>query len=248
MPTLYNGWFWTGEVRDQMLKAVGQALADGLTRMEVNFPPVPNLEEVDFGTALNQQFAIEIRDVLGMEDQKYKIEVRRSLIDFANLYWSRALAAVAGGQPVYVQYCDQTSKKNANSPGENVWIGRLETIPRTLTERQELSIVVNPGDVSQWKKALSYSGPSSPLIFLNRESFAQRDGSTKGVEQVYYLKRISKGWVFRQYPGPWQALVEKPDGTVECVATYNKRPLLREVSKVVREYSFQQFSIFNDRY
>ena len=155
MPTLYNGWFCgtykypgsdgaerciegTGAVRDQMLKAVGQALADGLTRVEVNFPPVPNLEEVDFGTALNQQFAIEVREALGMEDQKYKIEVRRSLIDFANLYWSRALAAVAGGQPVYVQYCDQTSKKNANSPGENVWIGRLGTIPRTLTERQEL--------------------------------------------------------------------------------------------------------------
>ena len=139
------------------------------------------------------------------------------------------------------------------------------------------SIVVNPGDVSQWKKALSYSGPSSPLIFLNRSLLllaarasesapalqvggrtSLRDPSrqveaeralrsvtaVKGVEQVYYLKRISKGWVFRQYPGPWQvleavhpphlsdssqALVEKPDGTVECVATYNKRPLLREV-------------------
>ncbi len=30
-------------------------------RMEVSFPPVPNLEEVDFGTALNQQFAAEVR-------------------------------------------------------------------------------------------------------------------------------------------------------------------------------------------
>jgi hypothetical protein len=79
---------------------------------------------------------------------------------------------------------------------------------------------------------------------------------------VYYMKRVSKGWVFRCYPGvcvcvcarararalshtlslsdthslthtgPWQALVERPDGSVSVLATYDKRPLLRDASKV----------------
>ena len=71
---------------------------------------------------------------------------------------------------------------------------------------------------------------------------------TRAYVQVYYMKRISKGWVFRCYPGPWQALVERPDGSVQVLETYDQRPLLRDASKVVRDFSFQRFAIFNDRY
>ena len=40
----------------------------------------------------------------------------------------------------------------------------------------------------------------------------------------------------------------RPDGSVQVLETYEKRPLLRDASKRVREYSFEKFAIFNDRY
>jgi Domain of unknown function (DUF1995) len=57
---------------------------------------------------------------------------------------------------------------------------------------------------------------------------------------AYYLKRISKGWVFRQFPDAWQALLEKPDGTVECLKTYSSKPSLQEAATLVREESFKR--------
>ena len=64
-------------------------------------------------------------------------------------------------------------------------------------------------------------------------------GNKKGFEEAYYLKRISKGWVFRSFPGPWQAFLERPDGTVELLKSYKTKPELREVATLVREESFQ---------
>lgn len=48
----------------------------------------------------------------------------------------------------------------------------------------------------------------------------------------YYLKRISKGYVFRASPKPWEALLEKPGGGLEVLGKYNDKPLLRDVAKV----------------
>ncbi|KAJ1485177.1 hypothetical protein T484DRAFT_1794805 [Baffinella frigidus] len=115
-----------------------------------------------------------------------------------------------------------------------------------------------------------YLNSTSDGVYLNSISGGwtyELGGPDKEAEQVYFLKRISKGWVFRQYPGPWQALVERPDGSVQVLATYDQRPLLREtydsrpllrelldldpralVSGLVRKYSFDKFAINNDRY
>eukprot|EP00961_Rhodomonas_salina_P273372 3693948-Rhodomonas_salina.4 len=46
--------------------------------MEVTFPPVPNLEEVDFGTALNFQFSKEIREEMGILDVKVRSHSARA--------------------------------------------------------------------------------------------------------------------------------------------------------------------------
>ena len=73
-------------------------------------------------------------------------------------------------------------------------------------------------------------------------------GNKQGYEEAYYLKRISKGWVFRSYPGPWQAYLERPDGSVELLKSYKTKPALRECSNLVREESFKRFAIGNDRW
>jgi len=70
----------------------------------------------------------------------------------------------------------------------------------------------------------------------------------KGFEEVYYFKRISKGFIFRSYPGPWQALLEKPDSSVEILKEYKTKPSLREVSELVRDVSFKRYAINNDRW
>ena len=58
-------------------------------------------------------------------------------------------------------------------------------------------------------------------------------------EEAYYVKRISKGWVFRSFPGPWEAYLEKPDGALELLKSYKKKPELKEVAALVREESFK---------
>jgi len=44
------------------------------------------------------------------------------------------------------------------------------------------------------------------------------------------------------------AYIEKPDGTVELLKTYQQKPPLGEVAKYVREESFKRYAINNDRY
>jgi hypothetical protein len=48
MPKLYDGYF-NSQIAKQAATAVGAALARGKTNIEVQLPPVPNLEEVRFG-------------------------------------------------------------------------------------------------------------------------------------------------------------------------------------------------------
>jgi len=43
MPKLYDGWF-NEQVSKQASTAVSKAIAAGKKKIEVNFPPVPNVE------------------------------------------------------------------------------------------------------------------------------------------------------------------------------------------------------------
>ena len=86
----------------------------------------------------------------------------------------------------------------------------------------------------------AHVSPGAPCIVMNNAySTTYNLGNKRGFEEAYYLKRISKGWVYRSFPGPWQAYLEKPDGTVELMKSYNKKPELREVATLVREESFK---------
>jgi hypothetical protein len=73
-------------------------------------------------------------------------------------------------------------------------------------------------------------------------------GNKMGYEEAYFLKRISKGWIFRTFPGPWRAYLEKPDGGCELLGSYDTKPELGEVAKMVREESFKRFAVGNDRW
>lgn len=110
--------------------------------------------------------------------------------------------------------------------------------------------IQHQGGEETWQRLVSAHGqPNCPFVILNNSYSTSYDlGNQKNFEEVYYLKRISKGWVYRAYPGPWEAYLEKPDGTVELLQSYDKKPKLREVSELVRDTSFKKYAVFNDRW
>jgi len=109
-------------------------------------------------------------------------------------------------------------------------------------------IAVNSGGEETWDRIQS-SLSVKPLVILNNAySTTYGLGNQRGYEEAYYLKRISKGWILRTFPGPWRAFLEKPDGTCELIQTYKEKPALNEVAKLVREESFKRFAIGNDRW
>jgi hypothetical protein len=89
MPKLYTGWM-DEQLAKQARTAVGKAVAAGKTKIEVNFPPVPNVEEVRFGTPLNQKFGMQIvaKDLAVQGGYRPGSEVSRQLIAYSNVYWA----------------------------------------------------------------------------------------------------------------------------------------------------------------
>jgi hypothetical protein len=182
--------------------------------MEVNFPPVPNVEEVRFGTPLNQRFGKTTvgQDLQVVGGYKPGSELSRDLIAYSNVYWATKLASSFGGKPV----------------------GLL------TAERVNISFCKSIGVISR---------TNAPFVILNNAYSTSYDlGNTKGFEEVYYLKRISKGWIFRSFPDKWQAYVERPDETCELLKEFATKPSLRDVAFLVRAESFKRYAIFNDRW
>ena len=70
-------------------------------------------------------------------------------------------------------------------------------------------------------------------------------------EPIFVVKRVTKGWVFRAYPGPFKAYLDTPKGTVELIKVWpeGEIPKLREVYSLVRaESDARGYAVLNDRY
>lgn len=57
--------------------------------MEICFFPVPNIEEVSFGTAINKAFGTEVAKDLGMGEYKPGSTIRTYLVQYSNIYWAK---------------------------------------------------------------------------------------------------------------------------------------------------------------
>ena len=106
------------------------------------------------------------------------------------------------------------------------------------------------GGEERWDSIYSaHTQPNQPFVVLNNAYSTSYDlGNKRNYEEAYYLKRVSKGWIFRVFPGPWEAYMERPDGSVELLETYKEKPPLNKVATFVREESFRRYAINNDRY
>jgi hypothetical protein len=257
IPKLYDGYF-DEQICKQASTAVAKAIAAGNNLIEVNFPPVPNVDEVRFGTPLNQKFGTNVvaKDLKVNGGYKPGSDLSRQLIAYSNVYWAKKIAGAVkggalGGKSVAVLTAENVIFSNIKSMGDLSRSGKVNSDKARKESRDnECIICVNPGGEETWDRIYSaHATPSSTMVVLNNAYSTSYDlGNKRGYEEAYYLKRISKGWVYRSYPGNWEAYLEKPDGSCELLQSYKTKPSLREVSELVRDTSFKRYAINNDRW
>lgn len=273
-PMLYDAWFApTLELSGQMQAAVGRAYAAGVRDMELQWPVVPNLEEIAAGTVLNMKFGKQVAADLGMLDSGNYQYIKRYLASFCNVWWALQIAkapiftssSAADGdtkspRTVWCVSSDGISKAAAEDrlAKYNVRLASLRNPPPKNEMKQgDVVVICDPRFDEQWKKGagLKAAGDESVLIFLNsqfNESYGltgPRWGRLKQTECVYFLKRVTRGYVFYSYPGPWTACLEKPDSSIEVLREFEKQPSLRDISGVVRQESNRRYGgLHNDRY
>lgn len=161
MPPLYKGWFsQSGILATQIQDVARSCVQRGDQKLEICFPPVPNVDEVKFGTRLNSMFAEDISVYLKMEDDLKK--VKRYLIEFSNAYWAARLAEAFPDRSVWILFSDSVKKDSARFPPNVEKVCAL----RRFEERENLGdndivIIVDPGPTENWKKGNEFAVSSS---------------------------------------------------------------------------------------
>lgn len=257
-PKLYDAWFGPDhELSNQMRGAIEQAYSAGIRSMELQWPVVPNLEEIAAGTLLNFEFGKQIAADIGMSAQADYPLIKRYLASFCNLYWVKNLAQTAPfrDRTVWAVFSDGVSKTRAEGNIKNVTLASMRNMPQP--GENDVVVIVDPRGDDAWKMGMKLrpKGSDGVIIFLNsqfNESYGlvgPRRGPLKDIESVYFLKRLTRGYAFFSYPGPWRACLEKPDLSIEELKDFEKEPKLREIAAVVREESNRRYGgFYNDRY
>ena len=92
-PNLYKGWIKADgdQIAKQIIKSSNSALKAKEKYIEVLFDPVPNLDEVAFGTVWNKKFRKEI--VANLKVPEYAANRGGpSILEWSNLYWANRLS------------------------------------------------------------------------------------------------------------------------------------------------------------
>lgn len=162
---------------------------------------------------MNQKFGTNVigKDLKVKGGYKPGSNLSRQLVGFSNLYWAKKIASAVGGgilgKAVTVLSAEQVTFNQVQSLGAMSTIGPLTM---QATPGKGAVICVNPGGEETWDRLYNALGSKSgPFVILNNAYSTTYDlGNKRGYEEAYYLKRVSKGWVYRSFPGPWQAYLE----------------------------------------
>lgn len=191
VPNLYDGWI-NEQVAKQARTAVGKAVAAGKKKIEVNFPPVPNVDEVKFGTPMNQKFGktVVAKDLGVPGGYRPGSNVSRQLIAFSNVYWAKQIAPAlvgspVGGNPVTVLTAEPVAFSEVKKNGVNA-VGTVSQGPIGSNAKQNGAVIaINPGGEETWERLYGRYGTSSaPFVVLNSAYSTTYDlGNKKGYEE-----------------------------------------------------------------
>ncbi|KAH8050741.1 DUF1995-containing protein [Aureococcus anophagefferens] len=245
-PKIYESWFGD-DMAGAMRAGVGAGLRSGLQFMEVRTQPVPNLEEAKFGTPLNERFQIEVARNLGLSDgpSAYVDDeaARKNVRRFDKNYMLRKIWVLLAEGRVDTSGCAKLPKNFVVKPLES---------PDVDVQSGDAVIVVAPGVTASWTRGYDIGAAAgAPVVFLNSQLSEkyQLGGPLADAEEVY-LKPVSKGFVYRAWPNPWEVWLDKPDGTQERLKVFSdERPTLGELSQITRSASQSKYgAIFNEKF
>ena len=143
-------------------------------------------------------------------DSNYML-VKRDPIAYANVWWAQRIAPALGSRrKIWVLLAEGRVDTSACSKlPRNFVVKPLESKDVQVTSRDAV-IVVAPGVTQSWTIGyVSGVKRGRPVVFLNSQLPERYSlgGPLDDVEEVYYLKPISKGFVYRAYPGGWQCIL-----------------------------------------
>lgn len=254
-PNLYEGWLKANG--DQIAKQITSSVKSALSKpdlkcIEVLFDPVPNLDEVAFGTAMNKKFRLEVSAELQVPDYATN-RGGPSTLEWSNLYWaSRLISGLKSPKAVALSISGEGTRGQFRPVlPKGTTLLTLSDAKRSLTAGDaSLLILLSPCQESHYADGRALSAKLGvPVIALNAPySFRYDVGAGKPWELVYVMKRIPKGWIFRTYPGKFQAIIEGPNYEVFRAMEFDMQPSLPAISKVSMEASAEKYgAVGNDR-
>jgi hypothetical protein len=239
-----------------MIKATKAALGKGVKYIEVLFDPVPNLDEVAFGTAWNQKLRKEVSATLKVPDYATN-RGGPSTLEWSNIYWASQLARGVGRKKVVALSISGEGCKGQILPTLSKG---MQLIPIQEAKRKgaleeqlkgaDLVVVLSPCQESHYADAKAIGDSlGCPVVALNSPySYRYDIGGGKPFELAYVMKRIPKGWIFRQFPGPFEAIIEGPNYEVFKAEKFDVQPSLPVISKVSMAASANKYGAAgNDR-
>ena len=258
LPNLYRGWIKADgdQIAKQMISAVKASLAKKEKLIEVIFDPVPNLDEVTYGTPWNLKFRKEVNANLKVTDAATKRSAP-SILEWSNIYWANRLVAGIGAKNVVIL----SISGEGTGKGGDKFIPTLSNGMKLITFNEGKKVLKQPGDASliillspvaegQYREAEKLGMLlNCPIICLNSAySYRYDIGAGAPWTLAYVMKRIPKGWIFRIYPGKFDAIVEGPDYEITRTCQYEKQPKLTEISKANQKKSAELYGpAGNDR-
>lgn len=262
-PNLYKGWIRKDgdQIAKQMIAAVKNALGKKESSyIEVLFDPVPNLDEVAFGTEWNKKLRLEVAENLKVPDYACN-RGGPSTLEWSNIYWANRLvnglsssfpssatiiALSLTGEGIRGQFQPTLAK--------NMVLCNLGDVKRNLlpvsADKIGGFILLSPCQDSHYKDGKALADKFNvPIIALNSPySFRYDIGAGSPWTLAYVMKRIPKGWIFRRYPDPFEAIIEGPNYEVFRAQQYPTQPSLPEISKLSMRASQEKYGATgNDR-
>lgn len=266
-PNLYKGWIKAegDQIAKQIIKSSSAALKKGEKCIEVLFDPVPNLDEVAFGTTWNKMLRKEV--VANLKVPEYAANRGGpAILEWSNIYWANRLGvgiqSVVGGakKQIMVLSISGEGVKGKDQPTlakgltlVSLNIAKKPGAIETLTEGTGgvgAFILISPCSQSHYKDGEDLSNKyNAPVIALNSPySFRYDVGGGKPFTLAYVMKRIPKGWIFRNYPNNFEGIVEGPNYDISVAQSYAEQPALPVIAKATMDYSTEKYGkVGNDR-